>query len=369
MNVIRSLLINIRRVLACAGELTRYALIFLRAILWPKVVLAARLLAAESQLAACKHGITSKKQPRPRFTLGFRLLWVVLSKLLDKWEDLAYLMQPATVKKWRTVAFRRFWRWRSCRKGGRPPIPKEMQNLIYRLSKENPLWSAERIRDTLVLLRYDPPCDDTIGKYMYKPRKPRKRSTTWLPFLRNHLDVSWAIDFFTVTTVNFTTLYVFLVFDHGRRKVMHFAITRYPSMKWVVQQLREAMPFGLQPKYLFRDNDGIYGNGVRAFLDSCGMEEVRTANRSPWQNPFVERVIGTLRREMLDHVTVLGQGHLERLLREFIEEYYHVARPHQGLDGGTPIPHTTPPEVSGPSKLVSIPVSGGLHHRYVRVGA
>jgi transposase InsO family protein len=244
-----------------------------------------------------------------------------------------------------------------------------MQNLIYKLSKENPLWSAERIRDTLLLLNYDPPCNDTIDKYMYKPRKPRERSTTWLPFLRNHLDMSWAIDFFTVTTINFPTYYVFLVFDHGQRRVIHFAVTRNPFMNWVIQQLREAMPFGLQPKYLFRDNDGIYGNGVRAFLDSCGIEEVRTAYRSPWQNPFVERFIGTLRREMLNHVIVLGQGHLERLLQEFIEEYYHVARPHHGLGGDTPVLQTKQPQILGPSRLISIPIIGGLHHRYVRVAA
>ena len=278
-------------------------------------------------------------------------------------------MQPATVKKWHTTAFRYFWRWKSRRKGGRPPISKEMQNLIYKLSKENPLWSAEKIRDTLLLLNYDPPCNDTIGKYMYKPRKPHERSTTWLPFLRNHLDISWAIDFFTVTTINFATYYVFLVFDHGRRRVIHFAVTRNPFMNWVIQQLREAMPFDLQPKYLFRDNDGIYGNGVRAFLDSCGIEEVRTAYRSPWQNPFVERYIGTLRREMLDHVIVLSQRHLERLLREFIEDYYHIARPHQGLNGDTPVLQTKQPQILGPSKLISVPVLGGLHNRYVRVAA
>ena len=243
-----------------------------------------------------------------------------------------------------------------------------MQALIRKLSKENPLWSAERIKDTLLLLNYSPPCADTIRKYMIKPRKPRKKSTTWLPFLRNHLDVSWAMDFFTVVTINFKMLYVFLVLDHGRRKVIHFAITKTPSMDWVIQQLREAMPFGLQPKYLFRDNDGIYGNGVRAFLDSCGIKEVRTAYRSPWQNPFVERYIGTLRRELLDHVIILSQRHLERLLREFIEEYYHVARPHQGLDGKTPIPNVKP-EISGPSKLISILLLGDLHHRYVRVAA
>ena len=369
MNAIRSLLIDMCRVLAGAGEVGRYALMLLWAVFCSKAVLAARLLAAESHLATCKHGIASKKRPRPRFTPGFRLLWVVLSKSLDRWEDLAYLMQPATVKKWHTVAFRRFWRWKSCRKGGRPPIAKEMQSLICQLSKENTLWSGERIRDTLILLQYDPPCEDAIRKYMYRPRRPRKRSTTWLPFLRNHLDVSWAIDFFTVTTLNFTTLYVVLVLDHGRREVLHFAATRHPYMDWVIQQLRESMPFGLQPKYLFRDNDGIYGNGVRAFLDRCGIEEVRTAYRSPWQNPFVARFIGTWRREMLDHVIVLSQSHLARLLREFIKECYHVVRPHQGLDGDTPIPHTTPPEISGPSRLISIPILGGLHHRYVRVAA
>ena len=368
MNTLQNLLANLGNILVCAGEVVKYNLIFLKAVFRSRAVLAARLLALESQLVVCKHRIEQKKDPHPRFTAGFRLLWVVLSKVLDQWEDYTHLMKPATVKKWHTAAFRYFWRWKSRRKSGRPPISPEMQNLIHKLSKENPLWSAERIRDTLRLLAYSPPCDDTIRKYMIKPRKPRKKSTTWLPFLRNHLDVSWAMDFFTVPTVHFAILYVFLVFDHGRRKVIHFAITKNPTMDWVIQQLREAMPFGLQPQYLFRDNDGIYGNGVKAFLENCGIEEVRTAYRSPWQNPFVERYVGTLRRELLDHVMILSQSHLERLLREFIEAYYHVARPHQGLQDETPLPQAKP-EISGPSKLISIPVLGGLHHRYVRVAA
>jgi putative transposase len=140
-------------------------------------------------------------------------------------------------------------------------------------------------------------------------------------------------------------------------------------MNWVIQQLRESMSFGLQPKYLFRDNDGIYGNGVQAFLESCGIKKIRTAYRRPWQNPFVERYIGTLHRELLDHVIVLSQGHFEQLLREFIEEYYHVARPHKGLNGDTPVSRTKQPKISGPSKLISIPVPGGLHHRYIRIAA
>jgi hypothetical protein len=170
----RGLLINVRRVLADAREVVRYVLIFLWGIFCPKAALTARLLAAESQLAACKHEIAANKHSRPRFTPGFRLLWVVLSKCLDRWEDLAHLMQPATVEKWHTRALQDFWRWKSCRKGGRPPISGQMQSLIYQLSKENSLWNPERLHDTLILLRYDPPCADTIRKYMYRPRNPRK---------------------------------------------------------------------------------------------------------------------------------------------------------------------------------------------------
>jgi len=129
------------------------------------------------------------------------------------------------------------------------------------------------------------------------------------------------------------------------------------------------MPFGQQPRYLFRDNDRIYGHSVRTFLNSCGIREVRTAYRSPWQNPLIERFIGTLRYELLDHAIVLSQEHIERLLQEFIEEYYHVSRPHQGLGGETPIPHEKPPKKSSPSNLISIPVLGGLHHKYTRVAA
>ena len=189
------------------------------------------------------------------------------------------------------------------------------------------------------MLGYDPPRTDTILKYMVKPRRPRTPSTTWLPFLRNHLDVSWAIEFCTVPTFTFRTLFIFIVLEHGRRRVLHWAVTPAPSMAWVVQQLREAMPYGVQPRYLFRDNDGIYGNGVRAFLDSCALEEVRTAFRSPWQNPFIERYVGTLRKELLDHVIVLNERHLERLLAEFVENYYHAER--RTKDSTAPRPFRT----------------------------
>ena len=349
-------------------QLASSASLFVSALVAPRAKTAAIIVALSSQLASCKQRVEQKKAPRPRFSPAFRMLWVILSRFLEGWENLAQLMKPATVKRWHKQGWRLYWRWRS-RRRGHPALDQEMRGLIRKLSRENPLWSAERIRDTLLLLGYAPPCDDTIRKYMTRPRKPREPSTTWLPFLRNHLEVSWAVDFFTVTTLSFATVYVFLVFEHARRRVVHLAVTRSPNMAWVIQQLREAMPFGLQPRYLFRDNDGIYGHGVALFLQRRGIREVRTALLSPWQNPYVERFIGTLRRELLNHVIVLNEHHLERLLREFIEEYCHVARPHQGLGGDTPIPTKSPPHLDGPTMLVATAVLGGLHHRHERQAA
>ena len=204
---------------------------------------------------------------------------------------------------------------------------------------------------------------------MAKPKGGRNKSQTWLTFLRNHLEVSWAVDFFTVPTLRFQILYLFVILNHSRRQVVHFAVTAHPTTAWVIQQLREAMPFGQQPAYLFRDNDGIYRDEVSRFLVGTGIKEVKTTHRCPWQNPFVERYGGTLRRELLDHVIVLNEGHLKRLLKEFIEEYYHMARPHQGLNGDTSVLRAKPEAAANVSRLVSIPVVGGLHHRYIRVAA
>ena len=363
MKVTLSLLRPPCRCLGVLLQLVGYLLRFCWALVLPRAVTAAQLLAFQSQLAVELNRASGRRKRHSQFNPAFRILWVVLSKFLDGWEELVHVMKPETVKRWHTRAFRAWWRWKS--RAGRKPVALEIQQLIRRLSKENPLWGAERIRDVLLLMGYEAPGEDTVRKYMVKPRKPRPATTAWLTFLRNHLDCSWAIDFFTVHTLGFQVLYVFLVFDHARREVLHFAITPNPSMEWVIQQLREATPFGEQPRYLFRDNDGIYGHGVRAFLISCGILEVRTAYQSPWQNPYVERFIGTLRRELLNHVIVLNQAHLERLLREFIEDYYHPARPHQGLAGETPLPQAPP----GKGALISIPVVGGLHHRYYRAAA
>jgi transposase InsO family protein len=332
----------------------------------PQAVLAARVLAAESQLAVFQERLESQGVRRHRFSESFRWLWILLSGGWEDWARYAQLMQPATVKRWHEQGFRLFWRWKSHRRG-RPAIAPQLRALIRQMSQENRLWGAERIRDTIGLLGFPKLDVETVRKYMVGGRTYRQRSSTWLSFLRNHLQVSWAIDFFTVTTVGFGRLYVFVVLEHGRRRVIHWATTAHPTLAWVLQQLREATPFGRQPRFLFRDNDRIYGQGVAGFLKSCQMEEVRTAFRCPWQNPFVERFGGSLRREVLDHVIVLNESHLERLLKEYIEEFYHLHRPHQGLGGQTPEP--SPRSLQPPSSVIAIPVLGGLHHHYVPVAA
>jgi transposase InsO family protein len=347
----------------------RYALIILSAFFRSRSSLGCELVAIRSQLTFYQESIRQKRQPRPRFNPAFRLLWVLLSRALSGWKSAADLMKPKTVLQWHADAFLQWWRWKSRRKGGRPIISQEMRALIRRLSLENVLWSAETIHGHPGLLGFDPPCPDTVRKYMVKPTGGTDKSQTWLTFLRNHLQISWAMDFFTVSTLRFQILYVFVVLSHSRREVVHFGVTAHPTMAWVIQQLREATPGGLQPRYLFRDNDGIYGDQVSRFVVGTGVKEVKTAYRSPWQNPCVERYGGTLRREMLNHVIILSEEHLKGLLKVFIAEYYHIARPHQGLDGTTPFPSSTAEAVTGASRLVSIPVVGGLHHRYVRVAA
>ena len=224
---------NVGELVRFVGQLTSYVVVFAHAFVSPRAETAATVVALRSQLADRIDRVQQKKEPKPRFTSAFRVVWVVISRFFDGWQDLAQLMRPATVKRWHSEGYRLWWRWKS-RKRGRPSLEQEMQALIRKLSRENPLWSPARIRDTLVLLGYPPVCDDTVRKYMVKPRKPRGPSTTWLPFLRNHLDVSWAIDFFTVTTISFATVYVFLVFEHGRRKVIDLGARPSNPAKWVL---------------------------------------------------------------------------------------------------------------------------------------
>ena len=235
--------------------------------------------------------------------------------------------------------------------------------MIRRMSRENPIWGAPRIQAELKLLGYAV-AESTVAQYMVRVRKPS--SPTWKTFLKNHLHDLAAIDFFTVPTAAFRVLYVFVVLSIDRRRVLHFHVTTSPSAEWTAQQVIEAFPFDTAPRFLMRDRDGIYGEYFQRRVKSMGFEEVISAPRSPWQNPFVERLIGSIRRECLDHVIVLNERHLLRILRSYCE-YYHTSRTHMALDDNAPIPRQVEPPAKG--AVSAIPQVGGLHHRYIRRAA
>ena len=286
--------------------------------------LAAENLALRQQLAILQH-----KATRPKLRRRDRIFWVWLSKIWDDWRSALLIVKPDTVVRWHRQGFRLYWRWKSARgKPGRPKIERELRDLIRRMSRDNPTWGAPRIQSELKLLGYDV-VDSTVAKYMVRPN----------------------------------VLYCFVVLCHERRRVVHFNATSHPTQHWTAQQIVEAFPYDEGPRYLIRDRDGIYGDCFRKRVSNMGIEEVLTAPRSPGQNPYAERVIGSIRRECLNHVIVLNEQHLLRILRSYFE-YYHHSRTHLSLGRNAPSPREVEPPSHG--KVVAIPQVGGLHHRYVR---
>ena len=231
------------------------------------------------------------------------------------------------------------------------------------MSRENPLWGAPRIHGELLKLGIDIG-ETSVGKYIVRRRKPP--SQDWRTFLENHLKTMVSVDFFTVPTIRFQVLYVFLVLAHDRRRIVHFNVTAHPTAEWTAQQLREAFPFEQIPRYLLRDRDRIFGDEFTKEVNAMGIKEVLSAPRSPWQRAYVERVIGTLRRECLDHVIVLNEASLYRHVKSFLE-YYHESRTHLSLAKDPPEPRPVHPLELG--AVVAIPQVGGLHHRYERRAA
>jgi transposase InsO family protein len=229
------------------------------------------------------------------------------------------------------------------------------------MSTENPLWGAPRISAELTLLGHDVG-ESTVAKYMGKAPDPKRRQT-WRTFLRNHLAVSAGCDFFTVPTLTFKLLYVFVVLSHDRRRILHVNVTAHPTAEWTAQQITEAFPGDAAvPRYLHRDRDSVYGDVFRRRVVAMGTREVLNARQAPWQNPFAERVIGSIRRECTDHLIPLNEAHLRRILREYVA-YYNRARCHQSLGGNAPEPRTVE---DGDGSVYAIPHLGGLHHRYSR---
>ena len=227
----------------------------------------------------------------------------------------------------------------------------------------NPTWGSPRIRAELAKLGLKV-SDSTVRKY--RPRCERPPSQSWRSFLHSHAKGIVAIDFLTVPTATFRILYVFIVLAHDRRRVVHFSVTDSPTAVWTGQEMVNAFPFETAPRFLLRDRDGIYGKEFQRRVASLGMEEKLIAPRSPWQNPYVERLIGTLRRECLDHVIVMNEQHLRRVIRDYLE-YYHHDRTHRSLDQDCPI--SRPVEAVEQGKICEFPKVGGLHHRYQRQAA
>src|SRR5215472_7374202 len=250
--------------------------------------------------------------PRPRLRKSDRLFWVLLSKSWKDWRQVLIIVKPETVISWHRRGFRLFWTWIFRKKGsGRPQASPEIRALIRKMAAANRLWGAPRIHGELLKLGIEI-SERTVSRLL--PRKRRPPSQTWKTFLDNHLSDLVSIDFFTVPTATFRVLFVLVVLAHRRRRVVHFNVTDHPTAAWTAQQVREAFPEDRAPRYLIRDRDGVYGDQFRDRLQEMGITEVLTAPRSPWQNAFAERLIGSIRRECLDHVIVLGEKHLGRIL-------------------------------------------------------
>ena len=298
---------------------------------------------------------------RPKLTAPDRLFWVFLSHVWYYWRSALDIVKPATVIAWHHKGFRLFWTWK-IRHGqaGRPGVAGDVRDLIRKISRENPLWGAPHIHGELLKLGIEI-SETSVAKYMLRHRKPP--SQTWRTFLDNHVQSLVSVDFFTVPTIRFHVLYVFLVLAHDRRRVVHFNVTAHPTAEWTAQQLREAFPFDQIPRYLLRDRDKIFGDTFRAQVKDMKIKEVLSAPRSPWQRAYVERVIGSIRRECLDHVIVFGEASLRRTLSSYFS-YYHHTRPHLSLAKDSPEPRRIQRPELGP--VVSVPQVGGLHHRYER---
>ena len=270
---------------------------------------------------------------RPSIRPADRRLWCFIAKFWAGWRTALYFVQPRTVTTWQKKRFRDYWRALSqSTKTGRPRITPELRKLIGRMWEANPTWGAPKIVAELAMLGIDV-AKSTVETY--KPKRTGPPSPAWRTFLDQHVRDLVSIDFFIVPTATFRVLFVFIVLAHDWRKFVHFNVTEHPTAQWTAQQIVEAFPFDTAPSYLIRDGDGIYGDCVTRRIESLGIDEVITAPASPWQNAYVERMIGTLRRELFDHVIVLNERHLKRLMSAYLD-YYHPWRTHQSLNSDAP---------------------------------
>ena len=320
--------------------------------------LSLEILALRQQL-----GVLNRKHPRSRLRPQDRLFWILLRWFWPGWRNALIVVKPETVVAWHRAGFRLFWRFRSRSKNrGRSKITAELRSAIRRMTEENATWGSPRIHGELLKLGFEV-SERTVSRYLRRLSPSDQARKLWATFLRNHRDAIAAMDFFTVPTITFRVLYCFFVIEHGRRKILHLNVTEYPTSSWIAQQLREAFPEPCSYRYALLDRDSKFGKDVTDFLVSGGMKPKRIGYRCPWQNGISERWIGSCRRELLDHVVILNESHLRRLMRDYIS-YYHEDRIHDSLEKDSPVTRTVSNKPDPSANLISFPRVGRLHHRY-----
>src|SRR2546421_5034918 len=322
-----------------------------------------RELALENLPLRQQLAVWKARQPRPRLTEMDRIFWIVVSRLWKNWRSSLQVVRPETVVRWHRRGFRLYWAWKSRRRWGRPAIGRDLRDLIRQMSRANPLWGAPRIHGELLKLGLTV-SQATVSKYMLRPRRPP--SQAWRTFLANHAKDLIALDFFTVPRATFRVLFVLVVLSHDRRRLVHLNVTEHPTADWTGRQLIEACGLEEGPRHLIRDRDQVYGERFSRQAKTLDIREAVIAPRSPWQNAYAERVIGSIRRECLDHVVVIGERHLLRILSKYVD-YYNRTRTHLSLAKDAPESRSVQPSSQGP--VVAVPRVGGLHHEYLRQAA
>ena len=332
-------------------------------LIWSALVLLFRSrtsLAAEILVLRHQINILRRRSPkRQPFSAMDRLIFAGLYRLAPAILSALAIVKPETVIKRHRAGFRSYWRWKSRRPGGRPAVPPEIRKLIREMSIANPLWGAPRIHGELLKLGIDIG-QTSVAKYIVKRRQPPSQG--WKTFLRNHADGIAAMDLFVVPTISFRLLYGLLIMGHGRRRILWVGVTAHPTAEWIANQVSEACGWEQAPRYLIRDRDGAYGEVFIRRLRSMGIRDRPTSPRSPWQNGYAERLIGSIRRECLDHVVVFGERHLRHLLLSYMR-YYNEARTHLSLEKDAPVSRA----VERAGRILCRPILGGLHHEYVRI--
>ena len=316
-------------------------------------------LALRQQLMALKR---TNKQPQLR--MRDRLFWILLVKGWRDWRTALVMVKPDTVVRWHRQWIRHAWAQRSRRPHlGRPRVEVGVRILVAKMAAANPWWGAPRIHGELCKLGIEV-SERTVSRLLRRRRRPP--SQTWRTFLTNHVGTLVSMDFLTVPTMTGRVLFVLVLLAHSRRRVIHVNVTEHPTAAWAAQQIVEAFPDDAAPRWLLRDRDRIYGDAFRRRVAGMGITEVVSAPSSPWHNPYAERLIGSIRHECLDHVIVLSERHLRRVLTDYFA-YYHGSRTHLSLEKDAPTPRRVQtPEEGG---VIAIPEVGGLHHRYERRAA